>query len=110
MTTKTGGEKVQSAALGHNKSVLQKHIDGIIDIERKMDTLRAQKANLYNKVEDDGFDRKEVKFIVKNSAHPMAVEFKRGVNNLCALLGQQLMFDLPVIVDKKEVKKDEKAA
>lgn len=108
--TKTGGEKVQSAAMGHNKSTLQKHIDGIIDDERKIATLKASLSLKYKKVDDDGFDPKEVKFMVKNNTKPMPVEFKRGVNNMCALLGQQLIFDLPVIVDKKEVPKGEKVA
>lgn len=112
---KDGANSVQTAALGHNKGNLQKHIDGIIDDERKIATLKASLMLKYKKADDDGFDSKELKMIVKNKTRPLPIEFKRGVNNMCETLGEQLIFNLPPIPknereeEKKEVKK-EKAA
>lgn len=76
-----------------------------LDKQRKMATLKAEIANAYNKADDDGFDSKELKMIIKNKEKPMPLEFKRGVNNLCQLLGDQMIFDLPPIPEKKSAEK-----
>lgn len=93
--SKSGANRTQAAALGHNKSTLNKHIDTIIDKQRKMDTLKAEIMNEYKKADENGFDKKALKFIVKERARPMPLELKCDIDNMRVELGDLPLFNLP---------------
>ena len=50
--------------------------------------------NIFNELDDQGFDRKEVAAIVKLKTKPLTSVFKLGVNTMCEMVGLKKEFDL----------------
>ncbi len=105
--TKTGAEKVQATAIGHNSGELRKAVDSIIDKKRKMQTLSASIAKDYVDADDKGFDRKALKQIVAEEMKPIPTEYKRDVNNMRRALNQSDLFSLPdPKIEEEKAKKE----
>lgn len=80
---KEGANKVQSVAMGHNRGMLSKGIDRILKIDIEIQKKKADRMNVFNELDDQGFDRKEVAKIVKLKTKAEDLNFKRGVNQMC---------------------------
>lgn len=91
---KSGAAKVQSTAIGHNSSNLNKGVDSIIDIDRKMMLLKQERLTVINKLADVGYDTKEVAAAIKIKKKPIKASFKLGVNQLCLELGLREEYSL----------------
>ena len=83
---KEGAKSVQAVAMGHNKSQLQKGVDQIIGVDAKIQALKGDRMNIFNRLDEQGYDRKEVAEIVKLKQKPKELSKKLGVNNLCTIL------------------------
>ena len=91
---KEGASKLQSVAIGHNKGNLSKGLARISDIDAKIQRLKADRMNVFNDLEDQGFDRKDVAAIVKIQTKPKPLDHKRGVNDMCSELGMPIEYNL----------------
>ena len=84
---KTGAAKLQAAAMGHNSDNLNKGVDNITKIDKKIMDLKAERRDIFNKLADIGYDTKEVSAAIKIKKKPIKASFKLGVNQLCLQLG-----------------------
>ena len=93
MAKKQGAEKVQAVAMGHNSGNLRKGLDELVKIKKKQDEARMEALNVYNRLEDQGYDRKDVKILLKEMTKPLSAEQKARINQMREELGDLPLFN-----------------
>lgn len=106
---KTGGDRVQATALGHNNPNLKNIIESLVKLKRESDEVRMKTLNAYNAAEDQGFPRKELKIILKEHMKPLSAQTKAEINRMREMLGDLPLFNAALARFDEEHADDEAA-
>lgn len=90
--TKRGAEKIQAAAMGHNSETLKSYVDRILDLKKEQQERSMDILAVYNEADDAGFNRKELKTIIKEKMKPTGIDFRQAVNQMLISLGDKPLF------------------
>lgn len=106
---KKGAAKVQSVAMGHNSNNLKQILDDLVKIKKAGDEIRMRSLNAYNAAEDQGFDRKALKQLVKEHLKPLPAQVKAEINRMREMLGDLPLFNAALARFDEEHSEEEAA-
>ena len=93
MAKKAGAAKVQSVSMGHNSQNLVSIITQLEKLKKESDDVRMRSLNAYNAAEDQGFDRKALKALIKERMKPLSAQVKAEINKMREMLGDLPLFN-----------------
>jgi uncharacterized protein (UPF0335 family) len=90
---KKGAEKSQAVAMGHNSGNLKSVVTALEKLKKESDDIRMRILNAYNAAEDQGFERKALKALLKERMKPLSAQTKAQINEMRELLGDLPLFN-----------------